>query len=113
MFDFVGKKRWFFLLSSVVIICGIIFAAVGGITWGIEFTGGTMMTVTYEDDNPVSQDELEATLEDLGYDNYTIQHGEGDNTYLVRLPELDDEQQTELKAAMEDMGLTVESFDFI
>lgn len=43
--DFIGKKKIFFIASSVVIIAGILFGVVGGLNYGIDFTGGTTMGI--------------------------------------------------------------------
>ncbi len=40
-FDFVGKRRWWFLISSIVIVAGLISLGVRGLNLGIEFKGGT------------------------------------------------------------------------
>ncbi|MDY6912288.1 MAG: protein translocase subunit SecF [Chloroflexota bacterium] len=113
MIDFVGKKRWFFLLSAAIIICGIIFFAAAGIPWGIDFAGGTIMTVKYQEDKPVSHDTLETKLIDLGHDEATIQEDKDEHTFLVRIEELNDEEQTEMRASLADLELSVESFDLI
>ena len=40
MFDIVGKRFWFFLISAAVILIGIISLAVFGLKAGIEFSSG-------------------------------------------------------------------------
>ena len=44
-FDFVGRKKWWYLLSSLVIIAGLISLGVRGLNVGIEFRGGTSWEV--------------------------------------------------------------------
>jgi preprotein translocase subunit SecF len=44
-FDFVGKRRRWFLLSAVVIIVGGVSLGVKGLNFGIEFKGGTSWQV--------------------------------------------------------------------
>jgi preprotein translocase subunit SecF len=39
--DFVGRRRWWFLGSGVVILLGIVFLVVSGLNLSIEFRGGT------------------------------------------------------------------------
>ncbi len=97
MFDIVGKRFWFFLISSVVILVGVISLGVFGLKTGIEFSSGSMMTVSFEQE--VSQDELRPELASLGYTNAIIQRtGQGD--YFVRTQELSAADKAELEAAL-------------
>jgi preprotein translocase subunit SecF len=44
-FDFVGRRRWWFRLSGLIIVLGIISLGVRGLNLGIDFKGGTAWTV--------------------------------------------------------------------
>jgi len=44
-FDFVGRRRWWYALSTLVILAGIASFAVKGFNWGIDFKGGTSWQV--------------------------------------------------------------------
>lgn len=44
-FDFVGRRRWWYLLSGVVILAGLISLGVRGLNLGIDFRGGTSWEV--------------------------------------------------------------------
>ncbi len=59
MIDIVGKKYWYFAISAILIIPGIISLAVWGLNLGIDFTGGTLLE--YEFNQKVSRDEVTAT----------------------------------------------------
>jgi len=97
MFDIVGKRFWFFLISGVVILIGIISLAVFGLRTGIEFSSGSLMTVSFEQE--VSQGELRQELANLGYTNVIIQRtGQGD--FFIRTQELSGEDKTRLEAAL-------------
>jgi preprotein translocase subunit SecF len=45
-FDFVGRRRWWFLLSSVIIVAGLISFGIRGFNFGIDFKGGTSWEVS-------------------------------------------------------------------
>jgi len=110
MFDITGKKFWFFVISGVVIVFGIVSLATFGLKAGIEFSSGSLMTVSFEEE--VYQDELRQELASLGYTNALVQRtGEGD--FLIRLPELSDEAKTELEAGLNATfgGLEVRGFE--
>ena len=44
-FDFVGRRRWWYALSGLIIVAGLASFAVRGFNWGIEFKGGTSWEV--------------------------------------------------------------------
>jgi len=97
MFDITGKKFWFFVISGVLILFGIVSLATFGLKAGIEFSSGSLMTVSFEQE--VDHDELRQELASLGYTNAIVQRtGEGD--FLIRLPELSGGAKTELEAGL-------------
>jgi len=99
MIDFVGKKKWYFLVSGVIILIGVILLITSGLQRGIEFTGGTTMTIVFEQE--VSQEELRAALAELGYDDAIIQKtGKGD--FLIRTTQLAEEDIAEIQNALKD-----------
>jgi len=112
MFDIVGKRFWFFLISGVVIFIGIISLAVFGLKAGVEFSSGSMMTVGFEQE--VDQDGLRKELAGLGYANVIIQRV-GEDDFLIRLPELGGGAKTELEAGLTaSLGtLEVREFDAV
>jgi preprotein translocase subunit SecF len=95
MFDITGKRSLFLIISEVVILIGIIALVVFGLKPGIEFSSGSMLTVSFEQE--VDHSELEQELVNLGYTNAIIQ-GIGESDFLIRTPELSGED----KAALED-----------
>jgi len=89
--DFVGRRKWYFLISGIVILIGIVFLVpVGpfGLAWGIEFTSGSMMTLSFEQE--VTQAELHAEMASLGHSEAIIQ-GTGEGDFLVRTSKLAEE----------------------
>ena len=86
MFDFVGKRYWFFLLSALIIIPGIISLATFGLKTGIDFNAGTSMTLHFS--TSVDETQVRDTLSNLGYKDAIVQHtGTGD--FIVRLATTD------------------------
>jgi len=93
--DIIGKRFWFFAISGVVILIGIISLVTFGLVAGIEFSSGSMMTVRFEQE--VDQGDLKQELASLGFPNAIIQHT-GAEDFLIRTHELTGED----KAALED-----------
>ena len=97
MFDITGKRLWFFLISGGVVLIGIVSLATFGIKAGIEFSSGSMMRVSFEQE--VAQGQLKQELVDLGYTNAIIQHtGAGD--FLIRTRGLTGADKTGLQDAL-------------
>ncbi len=45
-FDFIGRRRWWFMASAIVILLGVISLSVRGLNLGIDFKGGQSWLVT-------------------------------------------------------------------
>ena len=97
MFDIIGKRFWFFLISGGVILISVISLLTFGLKAGVEFSSGSMMTVNFEQE--VSQSDLKQELANLGYANAIIQRtGAGD--FLIRTRELTGTEKTVLQDAL-------------
>jgi len=87
MFDFVKRRNWYYLLSFLVLIPGLISLAIPpSLKPGIEFTGGTTFTVRFA--QPVDQEQLRNALSELGHPEAVVQRT-GENRFLVRTRELE------------------------
>ena len=48
-YDFIGKRRWAYLVSIVVTLAGLAHIAwQGGLRYGIDFAGGTLVQVRFQ-----------------------------------------------------------------
>ncbi len=97
MIDFIGKRKWYFLASGVIILAGIISLLVAGLNLGIEFTGGEQVTVKFE--REVDQGELRDVLAGLGYTDAIVQ-GTGHGDYMVTTTLLSDEDVAQIRQAL-------------
>jgi preprotein translocase subunit SecF len=93
MFDFVAHRKYFYLLSAIFLVPGIISLLLpGGLNPGIDFTSGTIMTVQF--DNPVDVGQLRTAFDQLGHPEAIIQQSNG-NTFVIRTRPLVQAQQTD------------------
>ena len=84
--DFVGKRIWFFLLSAIILLPGVVFLIIApGLKPGIDFTGGS--TLMFEVTDPVTQESLRGVMTDLGHPDSVIQKMD-EKTFFVRTKEL-------------------------
>ncbi len=70
MYDIVGKRNLWFVISAVLTIPGLIFIFLGGLRPSVDFTGGTEWEVRYAD-SPTATEML-TTLQDLGYEDAIV-----------------------------------------
>jgi preprotein translocase subunit SecF len=96
MINLIDKKQWFFLGSAIALVISILALAIFGIRPGIDFTGGTAMTLRLTPQ--VNQEELRSEMSLLGYDTAIIQSSGQD--YLIRMREISPEEREELTTAL-------------
>ncbi|MCL5770689.1 MAG: protein translocase subunit SecF [Actinobacteria bacterium] len=92
-FDFVGKRRIWFIFSTVLIIAGIVLFIVRGFNYGIDFLGGNLMEIKFKHDVPIS--ELRKAMEDIGYGKSILQSTSPDQ-YIIRTVPLDIKEKTKI-----------------
>jgi len=95
MLDIVGKRYWFFLLSLLVLVPGVISLVLpGGLKPGIDFASGSIMTVQFE--NQVDQADLRGEFTVLGHPEAIVQRSSsasGGSTFIVRTYTLKGEEK--------------------
>jgi preprotein translocase subunit SecF len=70
-FDFVGRRKWWFVLSLLFILPGLISIALQGFNLGIDFTGGTLLDLKFA--RPVTVAEVREALKEHHFEGSTIQ----------------------------------------
>ena len=85
-YDFVGKRRWFYMSSAALIAISLLSILVrGGLNYGIDFTGGTLIQVRY--DKAVSVSDVRRGLDEIKLGSAVIQQFGDIREYLIRLPQ--------------------------
>jgi preprotein translocase subunit SecF len=67
--NIIGKRYWFFGLSLLIIIPGLIALIAGGLKPSIDFTGGTMLEILFNSGSAPEPDEVRAALADITVDS--------------------------------------------
>ena len=116
--DFVGKRFWFFIISLLVIAPGVVFLiSTPGLKPGIDFTGGSSMTLQFPEGSSLDQQDLRDVLSEDGYTETTVQNMGGDS-FFVRTKELDEEAKDNLvetitSSLSPDSQNLLQSFDLV
>ena len=86
--NFVGRRYWFFLLSALVLVPGLIFLAVApGLKQGIDFTGGSSLAVRFA--TVVDEVDIRTVLNDNGHPDAKVQGDQNsDTTFFIQTTEL-------------------------
>jgi preprotein translocase SecF subunit len=106
MYDIVGKRKWYFLFSSLLIVPGIIAMIISTATigtpvrLGIDFTGGSILELAFE--RPVQPADVRVAFVAAGYTNTTVQTTEGGRTAIVRTAALESDTKEAIKSNLAD-----------
>ena len=85
-FDFMGKRRYAFMFSGIMVLLGIIGLIQigrGAANLGIDFAGGTAVQLKF--DQPIRIDEARKALESNGLGDAELQEFGQDNKLLIRV----------------------------
>lgn len=98
-FDFIGKRKFAYALSCIIIIAGIVSLFVQELNFGIDFTGGTVFQVQYEDNKEIS--DLRDELGTMGYDGAQIQQMDN-GAFQIKTEFMDQTAQDEFEQQLKD-----------
>lgn len=84
--NFMGLRKIAAALSIAFVVLSIGSLAVKGLNFGLDFTGGTLVEVVYEEAQ--SLDSVRSALSDAGYEQAIVVNFGADTDVLVRLPQV-------------------------
>ena len=91
MFDIVGKRYWYFGLSALVVIPGLIALFVFGLPLAIDFTGGSLLQLEFNEPVSISTAEIKSIYAKYGPDLADpLVQTSGDRGLLVRSKRIED-----------------------
>ena len=81
-FKFIKNRKIFYIASVAIIVIGLVFSLVGGMNYGIDFTGGT--TIQVEMGEQVDISDVKDTLKSFDLDPTIIYTGEGNTQIQIK-----------------------------
>ncbi len=102
----IKTMNWWFLISACIIVPGIISLIFFGLRLGIDFTGGSLIELRFN--NPVTVEQVKEVLVAHNLPNSYIQPSES-NTIIIRTKEL--KNQDEQVALLNDLGTKLGGYD--
>ncbi|KKS83371.1 MAG: Protein translocase subunit SecF [Candidatus Gottesmanbacteria bacterium GW2011_GWA1_43_11] len=94
--DFIKYKSWFFALSLLIIIPGLVALATWRLKLGIDFSGGTLWEVKFSQNQSTTQQELQNFLAEQAIAFSSVVKTQ-QGSYLARLHESDEAKVNEIK----------------
>jgi preprotein translocase subunit SecF len=83
--NFMGQRWFAAAFSAVLLVVSIGSLASRGLSWGLDFTGGTLVEVHYSDTAPLV--EIRSNLAEGGYEGAVVVSFGSDRDVLIRLPQ--------------------------
>lgn len=100
-FEFIKHRKIYYIISVVIIVIGLVFSLIGGMNYGIDFTGGTMIQV--EMGKQVEINDIEKSLKEFDLNPSIIYAGEGNTQVVIKTTEaLDNKERAEIIDALAD-----------
>lgn len=94
-FSFIKHRKVYYIVSVSIIVIGLVFMMIGGMNYGIDFTGGTNIQV--EMGKQVDISEVEDTLKDYELDPTIIYAGEGNTQIVIKtIKSLENAERSEI-----------------
>ena len=86
--DFVKYRKIYYILSGILVISSLFSLIFYRLNFGIDFTGGSILTLEFKNDRPTNQ-EVENKLADLNLGEITVQPT-GENDLILRVKYIDE-----------------------
>ena len=107
--DFIGLKKWSYIISGALIVISIASIAFKGFSYGVDFTGGRTYVVRF--DKAVTAEDVRASVEDVfkaaaeaeGIDQYSVEVKQfgGDSQMKITTQYKNDSESTAVDAEIE------------
>lgn len=119
MYDIIGKKKFWLWFSGSLTVISLILLFVWGLKPGIDFTGGSLLEVSYSQAHP-STEQARNALSNITLDGLVVQQS-GDTDLILRFKNTDEATHQQVLTALRDIKIenvsdnlmTERSFDAI
>lgn len=110
MIQFTKYRKIYFIFSGILILASVLALLIFGLKLGIDFTGGSILEIEYQEERPSNQQIREKlTSFDLGA--FYIQPS-GEQGVILKMKEIDEEMHQQLLEKLQEDGLKIEEKRF-
>jgi preprotein translocase subunit SecF len=99
MLNIIKYYKFWFIVSALLLVAGIVSLAIFGLKPGIDFTGGGLMQIKFNKASVPTSGDIQKVIADAGTGNSQIQSA-GDNSVNIRTSPLDDAQHNKILEAL-------------
>ncbi|SET12334.1 protein translocase subunit SecF [Thorsellia anophelis] len=103
--DFMRWSKTAYIISGLLLIASVIIVSIKGFNLGLDFTGGLVAEVSFE--QAADTDQIRQVLAENGLDNAVVQHFGSVNKVLLRIPPIKNE--TKNNTISEDLRHIIET----
>jgi len=96
---FIKYSKLYFILSGILIIASMVSIMIFGLKFGTEFTGGSIMELSFQNERP-SLDSIQQTLSEFDLGEIVLQPV-SDNEMVLRMKEIDGETHENVLSKMQ------------
>jgi preprotein translocase subunit SecF len=111
--DFMGARRWTAMLSALIFIVSIMALGMNGLNWGLDFTGGTQIEVTYP--QAADLDAIREQLYSIGFkEAQVIRYGASNDVLISIAPRKGQDQASLVEPVMRALpGAVKQRVDYV
>ncbi|MCX6054887.1 MAG: protein translocase subunit SecF [Chloroflexi bacterium] len=103
MLNILGKRYYFFALSCILIIPGLILLALNGMPLSIDFKGGTLMEIQFKSGVVPTTAQVKSIYNEFGIQDAQIQTT-GSDELIIRSSELSQQNQKDILAKLTEIS---------
>ncbi|HNW09009.1 MAG TPA: protein translocase subunit SecF [bacterium] len=96
----VQNRKYFYTLSALLILVSFLSLIAWGLKPGIDFTGGSLMEVSFKGERPASS-EIQQALADLDLGEIRVQPA-GEQDFILRFKDVEEAKHQEILAVLKD-----------
>jgi len=98
----IKHKTKFYILSITLTFIALVALFVYGLNPGIDFTGGSVLEISFQNEKP-SQEQIEFAISELNIGNSVVRSS-GESGYLIKMPTIDDATKKTLENLISQNG---------
>jgi preprotein translocase subunit SecF len=108
----IQKRKFWYVVSSILFVASIVLMVVWGMKFGIDFTGGSLMEVQFNQNRPSDAD-INEKLKDLNLGNIQIQ-STGDQEIIMKMRFISNDEKVAINDKFKEFGdVEILSFESI
>lgn len=111
--DFMGARKWTAVFSILIFLVSIAGLLAKGLIWGLDFTGGTQVQVSYQ--SAANMTDIRARLYQAGFkEAQVVSYGTSKDVLISIAPRVDSKQNVLIEQVMNALpGATKQQVDFV